>query len=68
MYYQSQTENGLLDSEGITKIEWPTQYGQDLIFTRVKLKNFRIKIENKKTFYKNNLEFCPQMLIFNISL
>ena len=45
MYYQSQTENGLLDSEGITKIEWPTQYGQDLIFTRVKLKNFRIKIE-----------------------
>ena len=45
MYYQSQTENGLLDSEGITKIEWPTQYGQDLIFTRVNLKNFRIKIE-----------------------
>ena len=45
MYYQSQTENGLFDSEGITKIEWPTQYGQDLIFTRVKLKNFRIKIE-----------------------
>ena len=41
----SQTVNGLFDSEGITKIEWPTQYGQDLIFTRVKLKNFRIKIE-----------------------